>query len=214
MKTKIISILVFVLAAYVLPLSAKVESLRTVQVLVLALIAAILLLTQPPMKISEAKNDRKHDKLSVFFILLGCLVTQAASVTEWAYFGGSLEWKWDLPVISGLILVFGGTVFRIWSIRTLGKYFTATVKIQDKQRVIKTGVYKIVRHPSYLGAYIAMIGSTIFLHNFFSVIFTAVIMLAIYLFRIQAEETALIETFGDEYREYRQHTAELIPYIL
>jgi len=43
MKTKIISIIVFVLTAYVLPLSAKVESLRTVQVLVLVLIAAILM---------------------------------------------------------------------------------------------------------------------------------------------------------------------------
>jgi protein-S-isoprenylcysteine O-methyltransferase Ste14 len=213
MKTKIVSIIVFVLAAYVLPLMGKVESLRSFQVLVLVLIAAILLLTQPPMKPSEAKKDSKHDKYSVLFILLGCLFTQVASVTEWAYFGNSFAWKWDLPTIAGLSLIIGGTAFRLWSIRTLGKFFTATVKTQDQQRVIRRGAYAIIRHPSYLGAYLAIIGSAVFLHAFFSAIFSAILMFIIYRYRIDAEETTLVEAFGDEYKEYQLKSARLIPYL-
>jgi protein-S-isoprenylcysteine O-methyltransferase Ste14 len=213
MKVKIISIAVFVLTAYVLPLSAKVESLRTVQVLVLALIAAILLLTQPPMKVSEAKKDSKHDKYSVLFILLGCLVTQAVSVCEWSYFGDSMQWKWDFTTIAGLSLITGGTAFRVWSIRILGKFFTATVRTQEQQKVIRSGAYSIIRHPSYLGAYLAIIGSSVFLHATFSIYFSAILMFIIYRYRINAEEATLIETFGDEYRGYQLQTARLIPYL-
>ena len=213
MKTKILSLIVFVLTAYVLPLSAKVESLRTVQVFVLVLIAAILLLTQPPMKVSEAKKDRKHDKYSVLFILLGCLVTQISSVTEWAYFGNPLSWKWDFATIAGLSLIIGGTAFRVWSIRTLGKFFTATVKTQDQQRVIRSGAYSVIRHPSYLGAYLAIIGSSVFLHATFSIFLSAILMFVIYRYRINAEEETLVEVFGDDYKEYQTQTARLIPYI-
>ena len=213
MKTKIISIIVFVLSAYVLPLTGKVEAFRTFHVPVLVVIAAILLLTQPPMKVSEAKKDRKHDKYSVLFILLGCLVTQVSSVTEWAYFGDSQSWRWDLLTITGLILIIGGTAFRIWSIRTLGKFFTATVKTQDHQRVIRSGAYSIIRHPSYLGAYLAIIGSAVFLHATFSVFFSAILMFVIYRYRINAEEATLVETFGNEYKEYQKETARLIPFV-
>jgi len=213
MKAKIISIIVFVLTAYVLPLSAKMVSLRTIQVFVLVIIAAILLLTQPPMKLSEAKKDRQHDKYSVLFILIGCLVTQVASVTEWAYFNDSVQWRWDFATIAGLSLIIGGTVFRVWSIRTLGRFFTATVKTQDHQRVIRSGAYSIIRHPSYLGAYLAIIGSSVFLHATFSIFLSAVLMFIIYRYRINAEEATLKESFGNEYKEYQMQTSKLIPYL-
>jgi protein-S-isoprenylcysteine O-methyltransferase Ste14 len=107
----------------------------------------------------------------------------------------------------------GGTIFRVWCIRTLGKFFTATVKTQKEQHVITSGAYRVVRHPSYSGAYIAAIGSTVFMHTWVALAVTVVVLFIAYYIRINAEEETLVREFGDEYREYRKRTWKLVPYI-
>lgn len=52
----------------------------------------------------------------------------------------------------GSALVLGGTIFRQWAIRTLGRYFTRQVLVSADQTVVENGPYRWVRHPSYTGA--------------------------------------------------------------
>ena len=70
---------------------------------------------------------------------------------------------------AGMLLT--GIVLRVWSINILGRHFTATVKVIDKHELIKIGPYKIVRHPSYLGALISITGCPLFLNNFYTCFF-------------------------------------------
>jgi protein-S-isoprenylcysteine O-methyltransferase Ste14 len=213
MKEKIISTIIFVVLAYILPLSGRIEFLGTIQAFILAASAGILFFTQPPLKLTEVKQDQRNDKLSVVLIISGCLICQVASVIEWAYYRRSSFWSWDWQTVTGLALLAGGTIFRVWCIRTLGKFFTTTVKTQEKQHIVRSGAYSIVRHPSYLGAYLALAGSSLFLHAIAAMILTSVLMFLVYVYRINAEETALTETFGDEYTQYRKDTNRLIPFI-
>jgi protein-S-isoprenylcysteine O-methyltransferase Ste14 len=213
MKAKITSIAFFVLSAYLLPLSGKITLLPTIQVSILVLFVIVLFATQPPLRIMEAKEDKQSDKNSVIFIILGYFIGQLATIIEWAYFSGYHKWIWDGQTILGLCLMIGGTMFRVWCIRTLGKFFTATVKTQEKQEIITTGAYKLVRHPSYSGAYIAAIGSSLFLHAWVALFLTAVVLSIAYYFRIRAEEETLVREFGEEYKEYQTRTNKLVPFL-
>ncbi len=107
----------------------------------------------------------------------------------------------------------GGTVFRVWCIRTLGNYFTATVQTQANQKVITTGAYSIIRHPSYLGAYLAVVGSSVLLYAYWGIVFSIIIMFLAYWYRIKVEEETLVNEFGDEYRSYQKRTNRLFPFV-
>jgi protein-S-isoprenylcysteine O-methyltransferase Ste14 len=213
MKAKIISITVFILLAYVLPLLGKPELIPSIQVGILGIFVSVLFATQPPVRITETKEDKSSDKYSLVLILVGYLIGQLATVTEWAYFTGYRDWAWDWQTIVGLSLMTTGTIFRVWCIRTLGKFFTATVKTQQDQRVITSGAYKVVRHPSYSGAFIAAVGSSIFMHAVFAALFTFVVLFIAYYIRIKAEEETLVREFGEEYESYRKRTKKLVPWV-
>ncbi|MBP6871997.1 MAG: isoprenylcysteine carboxylmethyltransferase family protein [Bacteroidales bacterium] len=213
MKAKIFSIAIFFLLAYLLPLNGNLELLFTLQVGILVVFVIVLFATQPPVSITETKEDQSSDKNSIVFILLGYLLGQMATAVEWGYFSEYRDWTWDWPTILGLSLMVAGTAFRIWCIHTLGRFFTATVKTQENQRVITSGAYHLVRHPSYSGAYIAAVGSSIFMHAFVAAVFTFIILFIAYYIRIKAEEETLVKEFGEEYIAYRKRTNKLVPWV-
>jgi protein-S-isoprenylcysteine O-methyltransferase Ste14 len=61
-------------------------------------------------------------------------------------FGGA---HWLNPLSDGLMIV--GLALRWTAILTLGKAFSSNVAIQESQTIERSGLYRIVRHPSYLG---------------------------------------------------------------
>jgi protein-S-isoprenylcysteine O-methyltransferase Ste14 len=214
MKNKIITIALFILLAFILPLTANMLLLFTLQIGVLVVLAAVLLLTQPVLSIKETNQTKNSDKLSVLVILGACLFLQVFSVMEWAYFREHHhQFALDAFTSTGLILIIGGTAFRVWCIRTLGKFFTATVQTQTNQRIVKTGAYSVVRHPSYLGFYLAILGNAVFLHAYVGIMVTAVVMFGAYYYRIKVEEETLVKEFGEEYKTYQTETKKLFPFL-
>jgi protein-S-isoprenylcysteine O-methyltransferase Ste14 len=95
----------------------------------------------------------------------------------------------------------------------LGKNFTATVKITKEHELIKTGPYKVIRHPSYLGALIAIIGCPVFLNNTYTIFISCIAMMIAYYFRINVEEKTLSNHFGEFYEDYKKTTYRLLPLI-
>jgi protein-S-isoprenylcysteine O-methyltransferase Ste14 len=60
---------------------------------------------------------------------------------------------------------------------------------------------------------ITLLGVGLALTNWASLISLLTITIIGYMYRINIEEQALVETLGDAYREYMHHTHRLIPYI-
>ena len=114
---------------------------------------------------------------------------------------------------SGIGLICGGLIIRWIAILTLKKAFTVNVSISEDQRLVKFGIYKYIRHPSYLGSLLSFLGLGIVFNNWitFAVIFIPILIS--FLYRISVEEKVLIDAFGNQYREYVKCSKRLIPGI-
>jgi protein-S-isoprenylcysteine O-methyltransferase len=124
------------------------------------------------------------------------------------------SWPWQPWVnVLGIALTLVGLAIRWYSIIYLGRYFTVNVAIATDHKLIDTGPYKAVRHPSYTGALLAFLGLAICMQNWAALLILMTGTTAAFLYRMRVEERALTGAFGDRYRQYQQHTARLIPGI-
>ena len=112
----------------------------------------------------------------------------------------------------GVALFAVGGVLRIAPVFVLGRRFSGLVAIQPGHRLVTGGIYRVIRHPSYLGLLVNALGWGLAFRAGVGV-FIAVLMLIVVLARIEAEERLLRETFGAEYDAYRARTWRLIPYL-
>ena len=112
----------------------------------------------------------------------------------------------------GVLLYTAGGVVRLAPVFVLGRRFSGLVAIQPGHRLVTTGLYGVIRHPSYLGLFVLTLGWGLAFRSGVGVII-AVLMLIVVLARIKAEERLLRETFGPEYDAYRARTWRLLPYV-
>jgi protein-S-isoprenylcysteine O-methyltransferase Ste14 len=114
---------------------------------------------------------------------------------------------------AGMVILLGGLVLRGWSIKTLGDYFTGTVMVSSDQPVITAGPYRVLRHPSYTGFLLACAGLGLESANWVSLAVMVLLPLPFFLWRIGAEERALLATLGDGYRAYATQHKRLVPLV-
>ena len=112
----------------------------------------------------------------------------------------------------GFLLYSVGGVLRLAPVFILGRRFSGLVAIQPEHRLVTDGLYAVIRHPSYLGLLVSVLGWGLAFRSGVGVAI-AVLMLVVLLARIEAEERLLSETFGAEYDAYRRRTWRLVPYV-
>jgi len=212
MKKKLLFTFFAVLILNISPLLLKPSLILNFKTFILLISASVLWLSQPGFSKQDMNSNKQSDKLSILLILIASSVSVLSSVIEWAYFTPDKSLI-NSSTIIGLILLVIGIAFRVWSINILGKNFTATVKITREHELIKTGPYKVIRHPSYLGALIAIIGCPVFLNNTYTIFISCMAMIIAYYFRINVEERTLSNHFGEFYEEYKKTTYRLVPLI-
>jgi protein-S-isoprenylcysteine O-methyltransferase Ste14 len=118
--------------------------------------------------------------------------------------------QWPVFVV-GIVLMVGGIVLRQWSVQTLGRFFTVDVRIHENQTVVDTGPYRWVRHPSYTGLLITLLGVGLALGNWAALALLIVVPTAGVVARIRVEERALEGALGERYRRFEATRARLIP---
>ena len=171
-----------------------------------------MLFSGPPITTSGAKKDKQNDKSTVLILSILGAISLIAPVIEWAYFS-NITYAYNYINFIGLVLIIIGFIIRITAIRQLGKQFTATVQIVKEHQLINTGLYAILRHPSYTGALITFIGCPLWLGVYYSIFIVASCMTLAYYLRIKAEEELLNKAFGSEYANYSKKTWRLFPYV-
>ena len=121
----------------------------------------------------------------------------------------------QLPLFAvGVSLILLGSSLRRYCWRTLGQYFTGDVRARLDQPVIRTGPYRLVRHPSYTAGMLMFIGIGLALGSWFSFTLLTIVTIATYGYRVVIEERALLDTIGEPYRSYMKERKRFIPYIV
>jgi len=119
-----------------------------------------------------------------------------------------------LAVLLGAALIVAGGALRRLCFRSLGKYFTGAVVVAEGHQVIDTGVYRFVRHPSYTAGIIFFLGIAFGMGSWASIAFMTILPMWAYVYRVRAEEHALIETIGEPYVAYMKRTRRFIPFVI
>ncbi|CAM6105671.1 unnamed protein product [Calypogeia fissa] len=116
---------------------------------------------------------------------------------------------------SGLVLMVMGEVIRKLAIVTAQSNFTHDIKISHEEghKLVTHGIYRFVRHPSYLGFFIFAIGTQVMLCNPVMTIAYAIVLWRFFADRIEYEESFLHEFFGHDYVEYSNRTPSGMPFM-
>ena len=114
----------------------------------------------------------------------------------------------------GIVIMVAGITLRFWANRTLGAYYTRTLRTVQEQRVVEDGPYRLIRHPGYLGIMSMWVGAGLATVNGITGLVIVVGMLVVYGHRIRSEEEMMTQAFGEHYRAYEAHTWRLIPFVL
>jgi len=112
----------------------------------------------------------------------------------------------------GAILYTLGGGLRFWPVLVLGRRFSGLVAIQEGHELVTTGVYGLVRHPSYLGMLAMSLGWGLAFRSWLGVILAALTIPPL-IARIRAEERLLASEFGAPYMAYRARTWRLLPWL-
>jgi protein-S-isoprenylcysteine O-methyltransferase Ste14 len=153
------------------------------------------------------REDRGNRWVIGALTLLGMLAAYLPAYTDrqafWTLDGEAMRWL-------GVVLFVAGGALRLWPVFVLGRRFSGLVAIQPRHTLVTSGVYGVIRHPSYLGLLVNALGWGLAFRAGVGVLLTA-LMLPPLLARIRAEERLLRTQFGDEYGAYCARTARLIP---
>jgi protein-S-isoprenylcysteine O-methyltransferase Ste14 len=161
----------------------------------------------------EAKAERRVNKqetilLSALFLAMFFLPL-FYSATNWLDFA-----NYSLPVWAGwlgvILMLFALLVF--WrSHKDLGLNWSPSLEIRTEHKLITNGIFGYIRHPMYASQWIWVIAQPLLLHNWLAGVLDLFVFIAFYFLRVRAEEKMMLDTFGDEYREYMSNTGAVIP---
>ncbi len=115
--------------------------------------------------------------------------------------------------IAGEVLFIGGVILRWVAIWYLGKFFTVNVAVHADHRLVDTGPYRHLRHPSYTGALLIFAGLGFTSGNWATLAFLVIPITLAFILRIRVEESALEDALGETYRAYQKRTKRLLPFL-
>src|SRR3954447_18329397 len=113
--------------------------------------------------------------------------------------------------IVGVVVMWLGLALRAWAVATLGRAFRTTVEVDSEQAVVSTGPYRWIRHPSYTGLLLIVIGCGMAAGSWLALAVCLVLPLPALLWRIRVEEAELTRVLDDRYGSYQARTKRLLP---
>jgi protein-S-isoprenylcysteine O-methyltransferase Ste14 len=153
------------------------------------------------------REDRGNRWVLTAFGLITLLSAYLPAYTDrmgfWTLDGDTIRWV-------GVAICIAGSGLRLWPVFVLGNRFSGLVAIQPGHTLVTTGIYGVIRNPSYAGMVVSMVGWALAFRSGVGLVLTAMIVPPL-VARIRAEEKLLRSQFGSEYDAYFAHTWRLMP---
>jgi protein-S-isoprenylcysteine O-methyltransferase Ste14 len=155
------------------------------------------------------REDRGNRWVIAAFTAIGLLDGFLPAYTDrigfWTIDAEAIRWL-------GIAIFAAGGVLRLWPVFVLGHRFSGLVAIQSGHTLVTTGIYRRIRHPSYLGLLLTALGWACAFRAGVGLLLVGLLIPPL-LARIHAEERLLDAQFDGEYRTYAGRTSRLFPGI-
>ena len=96
----------------------------------------------------------------------------------------------------------------------LGRNWSISLEVREQHALVKTGIYRLIRHPMYSSFFLLGLAQMLLLANWFAGLAGVVGAGILFAFRVRREEQMMLESFGDEYRSYMTQTKRIVPWII
>ena len=184
--------------------------MATLRTIAIAVFALWLLIDGVVVFRRASPTAENRDRWSLRVLAFGNLLAWMVAITLAFSRYGAIHPAVPMQA-AGLVLMGIGILVRSTAIAQLGRFHMPNVAVLPDHDVMQRGLYRHIRHPSYLGALIAFLGFGLALGNWLGTVVLVVLSLAVYSFRIHEEEAALTAVLGEQYSEYARRTSRLIP---
>ena len=121
----------------------------------------------------------------------------------------------NVLLVLGLLMVAGGQVVRSLAMLHAGESFNHTVQVRKAatHTLVTSGIYGVLRHPSYFGFFYWGLGTQAVLGNVFCFMGYGYVLWMFFSSRVKVEEKKLVEFFGDDYVQYRKRVGTMMPFV-
>jgi protein-S-isoprenylcysteine O-methyltransferase Ste14 len=175
------------------------------------LLMGIVMLFKAP-KLLESRLDNKEKMGTQKFVVLGFAVVFLGTFVL-----SALDFRFDWSRVPPALVIVASVLFLIGyalyaEVSRENAYLSRTVEVQEGQKVIDTGLYRMVRHPMYFATLFMFLPLPLILGSFWGLIPVA-FYLPLIIFRLLDEEKFLTESL-EGYAEYKKKVKyRLIPFI-
>jgi protein-S-isoprenylcysteine O-methyltransferase Ste14 len=142
------------------------------------------------------------------FITIGTVML-AGSLGEYFFLKKGVSWPFFAAGLGVALISF---YLRRRAIAALGRFWSLHVEIRETHELVKEGPFRWMRHPAYSSMILEILSIALLLRSWWTTVFVYAVFLPTLFARIRIEETALIEKFGEAYRQYRRQVPAILPY--
>jgi len=117
-------------------------------------------------------------------------------------------------ILFGVGLFVAGVLMRAAAMGQLGAYFRTEIAVQPDQRLVRSGIYRHIRHPSEGGLLLIGLGAAVLFGSTAAFAIWGLVLVPLVLTRIRLEESCLRQAYGGQFESYVRASARLLPPIL
>ena len=162
--------------------------------------------------VSKSLFDRRESGLLVTAVL-GLFVVPLIYVVT------GVPASLDRPFIAAVAwLGAAAMVAALWLFRRshvdLGRNWSISLEVREQHALVKTGIYRFIRHPMYSSFFLLGLAQMLLLPNWLAGLSGIAGAGVLFVFRVRREEQMMLESFGDEYRAYMGETKRIVPWVV
>jgi protein-S-isoprenylcysteine O-methyltransferase Ste14 len=158
---------------------------------------------------TEQRVSSQEKNLLILLLTGMFIVPLIYSASNWLDFA-----NYSLPTWAGWLVV----VFIILALivfwrahADLKTNWSPSLEIREKHELITHGIYGYIRHPMYASQWLWVIAQPLLLQNWLAGWLDLFVFILFYFLRVRAEEKLMIDTFGEQYRDYMKKVGGVFP---
>jgi protein-S-isoprenylcysteine O-methyltransferase Ste14 len=117
-----------------------------------------------------------------------------------------------VAIAAGLTVQIASGLLGVWARKHLGRNWSGAITIVEDHQLVRSGPYRMLRHPIYTAMLGMFVGSAIVSGEVHALIAVLMISFA-YWRKIRMEEGALLGQFGATYEDYRKRSWAVLPFL-